>query len=128
MPGTFLAISARGIIRFLIERVEMAVEGTTDQVGVSIAWAGGLRTSHTVTRPVRRYEQTVDFPRQMARICELRAEGRTFAAIAERLNAEGFRPPRGAGRFHKDIVSRFLRRRTPRYQPTEVRSVRPRTG
>jgi hypothetical protein len=105
------------IIRFLVERVEVAVEGTIDRVRVSIAWAGGQRTSHTVTRPVLRYEQTSDFSRLMARIQELRAEGRTFAAIAERLNAEGFRPPRGAGRFHKDIVSLIVRRRTLGYRP-----------
>jgi hypothetical protein len=105
------------IIRFLVERVEATVEGTTDQVRVSITWAGGQRTFHTVTRPVLRYEQTSDFSRLMARIRELRAEGRTFAATAERLNAEGFRPPKGAGHFHKDIVSLIVRRRTPGYQP-----------
>jgi DNA invertase Pin-like site-specific DNA recombinase len=105
------------IIRFLVDRVVVAVEGTMDLVRVTIAWVGGQRTSHTVTRPVRRYEQTGDFPRLMARIRELRGEGRTFADIAERLNAEGFRPPWGAGHFHKDIVSRFMRRRTPGYQP-----------
>jgi DNA-binding transcriptional MerR regulator len=104
------------IIRFLVERVETAVEGTTDQVRVSITWAGGQRTFHTITRPVLRYEQISDFHRLMARIRELRAEGRTFAVIAECLNAEEFRPPKGAGRFHKDIVSLFVRRRTPGYQ------------
>ena len=35
------------IIRFLVERVEATVEGTTDQVRVSITWAGGQRTLHT---------------------------------------------------------------------------------
>ena len=58
--------------RFLVERVEAAVEGTTDQVRVSVTWVGGHRTSHTLTRPVLRYEQTRDFPRLMARIRELR--------------------------------------------------------
>jgi hypothetical protein len=105
------------IIRFLVERVEVTVEGTTDQVGVTITWAGGQRTIHTITRPVLRYEQTSDFHRLMARIGQLRAEGQSFVAIAERLNAEGFRPPKGARRFHKDIVSRIVRRRTPGYQP-----------
>jgi hypothetical protein len=114
---TTTPVDRQRIIRFLVGRVEVAVEGTTDQVHVSITWAGGQRTSHTVTRPVLRYEQTSDFDRLMARIRELRAEGRTFAAIAERLNAEGFRPPKGAGHFHKDIVSLIVRRRTPGYQP-----------
>ncbi len=52
----------------------------------------------------------------MARIRELRTQGLTFAAIADRLNAEGFRPHKGAERFHKDIVSLIVRRRTPGYR------------
>ena len=101
------------IIRFLVERVEVAVEGVSDRVRVTITWAGGQHTRHELTRPVGRYDQTADFDRLMARIRELRATGQTFAAIADRLNAEGFRPPKGAVRFHKDIVSRLVRRHTP---------------
>ena len=56
------------IIRFLVERVEVAVEGVSDQVRVTITWAGGQRTRHELTRPVGRYEQTTDFAQLMARI------------------------------------------------------------
>jgi DNA invertase Pin-like site-specific DNA recombinase len=101
------------IIRFLVERVEVAVEGVSDRVLVTITWAGGQSTRHEVTRPVGRYEQTADFDRLMARVRELRAAGLSFAAIAEPLNAEGYRPPKCAERFHKDIVGRLLKRRTP---------------
>ena len=85
------------IIRFLVERVEVAVEGVTDRVGVTITWAGGQQTRHEVTRPVSRYDQTADFDRLMARVRQLRTAGQTCAAIADRLNAEGFRPPKGRG-------------------------------
>jgi hypothetical protein len=101
------------IIRFLVERVEVAVEGVSDRVLVTITWAGGQSTRHEVTRPVGRYEQTADFDRPMARVRELRAAGLSFAAIAEPLNTEGYRPPKCAERFHKDIVGRLLKRRTP---------------
>ena len=101
------------IIRFLVERVEVAVEGVTDRVGVAITWAGGQQTRHEVTRPVRRYDQTADFDRLMARILELRTVGQTCGEIADHLNAEGFRPPKGLGRFHKNIVSRLVRRYAP---------------
>jgi DNA invertase Pin-like site-specific DNA recombinase len=101
------------VIRFLVERVEVAVEGVSDRVRVTIIWAGGQPTHHELTRPVGRYEQTADFDRLMARIGELRARGQTSAAIADRLNAEGFRPPKGGVRFHRDIVSRLVRRHTP---------------
>ena len=108
------------IIRFLVERVEVAVEGVSDRVRVTITWAGGQQTRHEITRPVGRYEQTADFDRLMARVRELRATGLSFAAIAERLNAEGFRPPKCAVRFHKDIVGRLLSHRTPGGRPREV--------
>jgi len=105
------------IIRFLVERVEVQVEGVSDRVRVAINWIGGQQTCHEVTRPVGRYEQTTDFGRLMARIMELRAAGQTSAAIAECLNTEGFHPPKGAVGFHKDIVSRLVRRNAPADRP-----------
>jgi hypothetical protein len=101
------------LIRFLVERVEVAVEGDSDRVRVTITWVGGQSTRHELTRPVGRYEQTTDFGQLMARIADLRAAGQTSTAIAECLNAEGFRSPKRAVRFHKDIVSRLVRRHTP---------------
>ena len=103
------------IIRFLVERVEVAVEGVSERVGVTITWAGGQQTSYEVIRPVSRYDQSADFDHLMARIRELRAEGQSFSAIANLLNAEGFRPPKEAERFHKNILSRLARRYMPGY-------------
>ena len=114
---TSTPVDRQRIIRFLVERVEVAVEGVSNRVQATITWAGGQRTEHELTRPIGRYEQTVEFDQLMARIRELRTQGLTFAAIADRLNAEGFRPHKGAGRFHKDIVSLIVRRRTPGYRP-----------
>jgi DNA invertase Pin-like site-specific DNA recombinase len=105
------------VIRFLVERVEVQIEGVSDQVRVTITWAGGQHTHHDLIRPVGRYEQTADFDRLMTRIWELRATGQTSAAIADWLNEEGFHPPKGAVRFHKDIVSRLVRRHTPGDRP-----------
>jgi DNA invertase Pin-like site-specific DNA recombinase len=98
------------IIRFLVERVEATVEGVSDRVRVTITWAGGQQTNHEVIRPVARYGQAADFDRLLDRVRQLRAEGLSFAVIAERLNAEGFHPPKEAERFHKNIVSRLARR------------------
>jgi hypothetical protein len=47
----------------------------------------------------------------------LRAAGQSSTGIAECLNAEGSRRPKGAVRFHKDIVSRLARRYTPGDRP-----------
>ena len=105
------------VIRSLVERAEVAVEGETDRARVTVTRVGGQRTEHALTRPVGRYDRTADFGRLMSRIRDLRAAGHSFAAAAETLNAEGFRPPKGAVRFHTDIVSRVVRRYTPGYRP-----------
>ena len=94
------------VIRFLVERVEVEIEGVTERVRVTITWAGGQQTHHEVIRPVRRYDQTADFDRLMARIRALRAAGMSFARIAEHLNAEGYRSAKGAAQFDGDMVGR----------------------
>jgi hypothetical protein len=106
---TTTAADRQQIIRFLVERVEVTVEGNSDGVHVTITWVGGHQSHHQVIRPVQRYEQAADFERLMARVRELRSEGLTCAVIAEHLNAEGYRPSHRTTRFHKDIVARLLR-------------------
>jgi len=101
------------VIRFLVERVEVEIEGVSDRVRVTVTWAGGQHTHHELIRPVGRYKQTTDFDRVMARIRELRAVGWSFVAIARQLNTEDLRPPNRAVRFHKDIIGRLVRKHAP---------------
>jgi hypothetical protein len=49
-----------------------------------------------------------DYARLRGRIVELREAGKSMAAVAESLNQEGFRPPKRATRFSKDMVAGFL--------------------
>src|SRR5262249_56229934 len=91
-------------VRFLIEQIEVRVQGETDQVEVAIRWAGGFVSHHSLARAVQCYEQLADYPRLRARIAALRAEGKSMAVVAESLNQEGFRPPKRAPRFSKDRV------------------------
>ena len=51
-----------------------------------------------------------DFERFSRRLRELRAEGLTSAAMARRLNEEGFSPPKRRGPFSKALVRQLLRR------------------
>jgi DNA invertase Pin-like site-specific DNA recombinase len=105
---TTTAAERQRLVRFLIERVEVGVEGATDRVEVAIHWAGGVVSRHTLARAVQRYEQLADYPRLRARIAELRAAGKSMAAVAECLNREGFRPPKRATRFTSGMVAGFL--------------------
>jgi DNA invertase Pin-like site-specific DNA recombinase len=105
---TTTAAERQRLVRFLIEQIEVGVQGETDQVEVAIRWAGGFVSRHTLARPAQRYEQLANYPRLRARIAELRAAGKSMAAVAGYLNQEGFRPPKRATRFTSAMVAGFL--------------------
>jgi hypothetical protein len=109
-PAT-TAADRKGVIRCLVERVEVAVTRSSERVGVTIYWQGGAVSRHEASRTVQTYEQLHDFAGLMDRLRALRGEGLTAAAIAERLNGEGFSPPRRRGRFTREMVRQLLSRR-----------------
>jgi DNA invertase Pin-like site-specific DNA recombinase len=106
------------IARLLIEHVKVIVDKSSERVDVELHWVGGLVESHILSRPVNRYDLQADYPRMIARLREWCVEGRSAAEIAERLNAEGFRPPKRSERFNRAMVQRLswqlgLTRREP---------------
>jgi hypothetical protein len=113
---TTTAADRQQVVRFLVERLEVDAAGG-DRVRATLTWVGGQASEHEVLRPVLAYEQMAGFDRLLARIRELHALGQSFVAIAERLNAEGFRPIKQADRFDRQIVQRVLRRRDPSPTP-----------
>ena len=102
------AADRQRIIRFLIERIGVDVQGVSERVAVTIHWVGGSSSSHELVRAVQRYDQMADYPKLCARIRELRAQGATMTRVARYLNDEGFRPPKRAERFNFGIVAGFL--------------------
>jgi DNA invertase Pin-like site-specific DNA recombinase len=115
------------IVRHLVERVTVTVQGRSEWVDVTIRWAGGIESQHKIQRPVQRYEQLSNYEMLRGRIVELRRSGATTKEIAERLNEEGFHPPHGAERFNRHVVNQFLVRRgllgpggTRRINPEEL--------
>jgi hypothetical protein len=110
------------IARLLIEQVAVSVDKASERVDVELRWAGGLSESHALSRPVQRYDLQADYPRLVARLRVSCEEGLSAARIAERLNAEGFRPPKRAERFTREMVQRLawhlgLPRREPHGSP-----------
>jgi DNA invertase Pin-like site-specific DNA recombinase len=95
------------IARLLLERVVVTVDKASERVEVTLHWVGGLVRSHTITRPVARYSQQADYPRLVARLRELCTGRCTSAEIAQRLNAEGFRPPKRTKQFTGEMVRRL---------------------
>ena len=95
------------IARLLLERVVVSVDKASERVDVRLHWVGGAVQAHTITRPVTCYGQQSDYPRLVARLRELCTGRDNSAAIAERLNAEGFRPPKRTKRFSGEMVRRL---------------------
>jgi hypothetical protein len=99
------------VVRHLVERVVVAVQGETEWVDVAIHWAGGFVSRHEVRRPVSRVEQLRDYAELMRRVAELHGAGKTLRQIAEALNREGFRPPKRRETYNAAMVQLLLARR-----------------
>ena len=66
----------QAIVRQLVERVIVTVQGESEKVDVEVHWFGGHATAVTVVRPVARLDQLSYFEPLMARVTELHSEGR----------------------------------------------------
>jgi hypothetical protein len=97
----------RRVARLLLERVMVTVDKASERVDVALHWIGGAVQSQTMARPVGRYAQRSDYARLVERIRVLGGERLSAAQVAERLNAEGFRPPKRAARFRGEMVRRL---------------------
>lgn len=99
----------QAIARVILDRVTVRVEGHSQHVEVSCVWIGGKQTHHRLVRTVRHFEQLREFDKLLEYIRQLRGQGCAASVIAERLNAEGWRPPKRAT-FNESTVLRLLSR------------------
>lgn len=104
------ALDRQTIARMMLERVEILVIGETERAELICHWAGGIVTKHALVRPVRRFEQLLNFDSLLARVTELRMQGATAQNIADTLNAEGWTPPKRE-MFNAPMIRRLLQRR-----------------
>jgi hypothetical protein len=98
------------VIRCVLERVDLSVQGNTEYVDVVLHWAGGCTSQHLIMRPIKGYVQLRDHDRLIERTRELRQSGHSAAQIAERLNEEGFHPAGRRSRFDHRLVRQLLPR------------------
>ena len=96
------------IVRHLIERVDITVDGKTELVDVTIHWQGGFRSQHEVRRPIFSYARLKNYEALKERVTTLRHAGHTSQAIANKLNAEGFHPPRHGQCFNSGSIRSLL--------------------
>ena len=104
------AADRQAIIRQLVDRVIVTVQGESEKVDVAVHWFGGHGTAATVIRPVARLDQLSYFPSLLERVSELYHEGHSSKTIAEQLNGEGWRPPKRRETFNASMTSALLQR------------------
>ena len=88
----------------------MKVRGESEKVDVQIHWVGGHRTGTTLVRPVARLEQLSYYSQLMKRVADLHGDGLSPNDIADKLNGEGWRPPKRRDTFNRPMVHQLLRR------------------
>jgi DNA invertase Pin-like site-specific DNA recombinase len=96
------------IVRHLLERVKITVQGKTELVDVTLHWQGGFTSQHEVCRPIFSYARLSNYEALKERVTALRRAGHTSEAIALQLNTEGYYPPRRDERFNSGIVRSLL--------------------
>jgi len=121
---TTTAAERQQIVRFLIERVLLTVVQHSEQVCVEVHWAGGHQSRFTLLRPVARIDQLSDYAELQARVKAWHEAGCSPTQIAEKLNTEGWRPPKRRDTYNaamaRSLLTRMGRRAgTPKQQRVE---------
>jgi hypothetical protein len=105
------------LIRLIIEKITVGVLDDSEQVDVTVTWAGGHTSTARIVRRVARLAQLSYYPQLLARTRELAETGMTAKKITDQINAEGFRPPKRRDRFGVQSTHDLLRRQGLRRQP-----------
>jgi len=100
----------KDIIRCLVERVEVTAQSDSEFMDVTIHWKEHFTSHHEIVRSVGTYQQLRDYDQLVQRLQQLYSEGRTISQMADRLNAEGFVPPRRRGVYSEHVLGPLLLR------------------
>jgi hypothetical protein len=101
----------------------VTVQGESEQGDLEIHWVGGHRTHTRRIRPVARVDQLRYYPALLARVAALHRQGLGRAAMAQQLNAEGWRPAKRRQTFTADMIGALLARQGLRSSPSRPRAV-----
>ena len=114
---TTRAADRKEIIRQVVERVVVDVQGTSERVRVRIEWIGGGHLEGVVIRPVGKLSELSTYPQICQQVQALTEAGWAAIAIAQALNDAGYCPPRTTTRFGAQTIRRLQRQlglRAPR--------------
>lgn len=99
----------KDVLRQIIDRIVIDIEGSSERVRLEIHWAGGARSAHMTTRPVRSFAQLSYFDELCERVRTMHGQKLKAGQIARRLDEEGFRPPKRAEHFSYASVRSLMR-------------------
>lgn len=119
---TTTASERQAIVRLLIERVTVSVQGDTAQVEGEVHWTGGHQSRAKLIRPVARLEQLSYYPELLQRVAVFFDEHKKPGEIAWMLNEEGWRPPKRRDTFNGPMVRTLLSRQGLRHIDKKRRS------
>jgi hypothetical protein len=100
------------VIRLLLQKAIVTVEGNTEKVKLALNWVGNYVTQYELNRPVAKYEQLSNYHQLLNRISELHSQKLWPGEIAEHLNSENWRPPKRRKTFNESMVRNLLSRIT----------------
>src|SRR5438874_978043 len=106
---TTTAADRKEIIRQVIERVVVDVQGSSERVQVRIEWIGGGHTEEVVIRPIGKLSELSTYPQICHQVQVLTEAGWAAVAIAQALNEAGFRPPRSTTGFRPEMITQLQR-------------------
>jgi hypothetical protein len=102
-------IQRKEIIRQVVERAIVDVQGSSERVKVCIEWIGGGHTEGVVIRPIGKLSELSTYPQICHQVQVLTEAGWAAVAIAQALNEAGFRPPRSTTGFRAEMITQLQR-------------------
>lgn len=107
--STTTAADRKEIIRQVVERVIVDVQGSSERVKVRIEWIGGGHTEGVVIGPIGKLSELSTYPQICHQVQVLTEAGWAAVAIAQALNEAGFRPPRSTTGFRAEMITQLQR-------------------
>ena len=104
-----MAAVDQSIFRALVDRIVIETAGRTEDVNVTILWAGGFESRHRIMKPVRRFEWLESVAEIRELIERRKREGKTHAEVSEDLNREGYHST-SCGAFTPAIASSLCKK------------------
>jgi DNA invertase Pin-like site-specific DNA recombinase len=108
--ATTTTADRKELLRCIIDKISVVVDGDSENVRAEITWAGGATTPGDLVRPVATLEQLSYFPRLAELVRQLAGRGLPAAAIAEAVNSAGLRPPKRVDHYTADTIRELMKR------------------